>query len=45
MLLSIPTGIDLRGPSEKRANLSNVLRRMSAFKFMRRAGFNVLAES
>jgi hypothetical protein len=42
MLLSIPTGIDLRGPDEKRANLTNVKRRFAAFKFMRTAGVRIL---
>jgi hypothetical protein len=44
MMLSIPTGIDLRGPGEKRANLGNVKRRFDAFRFMRRIGALILAE-
>jgi hypothetical protein len=36
MMLSIPSGIDLRGPIERRANIGNLRRRLGAFEYMRR---------
>lgn len=36
MMLSIPTGRDLRGPAEKRAHVSNLRNRLGAFDYMRR---------
>jgi hypothetical protein len=44
MMLSIPTGIDLRAPAEKRAGFKNMFRRFDAIHFMRRAGIRVLAD-
>jgi hypothetical protein len=44
MMLSIPTGIDLRSMAEKKANLGNVRRRVDAFRFMVRRGIRILAE-
>jgi hypothetical protein len=36
MMLSIPTGIDLRGPLEKRAHINSMRKRLNAFRYMRR---------
>ncbi len=44
MMLSIPTGIDLRATTEKRANLTNCFKRLDALRFMRRVGMRILAE-
>lgn len=42
MLLSIPTGRDLRGPAEKRAGVASMIKRLAAFRFMRSAGMDIL---
>jgi hypothetical protein len=42
MMLSIPTGRDLRGPTEKRANVFNLGKRLAAFRFMRSSGMDIL---
>ena len=44
MMLSLPTGLDLRGPTEKRANVVNVIKRLAALRFMRTAGMTILGE-
>jgi hypothetical protein len=45
MMLSIPTGIDLRAPTEKRANLGNCFRRLDALRFMRKVGIRILGDA
>ena len=44
MLLSIPTGRDLRGFGEKRAHVANVMKRFAAFRFMRASGIEILGK-
>jgi len=35
MMLSIPSGLDLRGTHEKRAHLQSLRKRLDAFRYMR----------
>ncbi len=36
MMLSIPSGMDLRGPHEKRAHINSMHKRLCAFDYMRK---------
>lgn len=36
MMLSLPSMVDLRGPTEKRAHINSMHKRLGAFEYMRR---------